>query len=286
MKRGKLLVLPAMGWLGLFFALPLLIVVVVSFASRTAYGQVVFQWNLANYLRFLEPLYLKIFVFTLGTAFVTTLWTFAMGYPVAYTIAMILPKKWQQAGIILVMIPFWINFLIRSYSWVIILRAQGLVNTFLLHFGFIEKPLGLLYNNTAVLLGMVYGLLPFMVLPIYVSLEQMDKRLLEAASGLGASPFTAFRKITLPLTLPGVAAGSILVFISSLGMFVVPDIMGGAKSSLMGNVIQNQFLAARDWPFGSALSIILALLSLVMIILYYKALEAQKGGKRHEEKLA
>ena len=286
MKRGKLLVLPAMGWLGLFFALPLLIVVVVSFASRTAYGQVVFQWNLANYLRFLEPLYLKIFVFTLGTAFVTTLWTFAMGYPVAYTIAMILPKKWQQAGIILVMIPFWINFLIRSYSWVIILRAQGLVNTFLLHFGFIEKPLGLLYNNTAVLLGMVYGLLPFMVLPIYVSLEQMDKRLLEAASDLGASPFTAFRKITLPLTLPGVAAGSILVFISSLGMFVVPDIMGGAKSSLMGNVIQNQFLAARDWPFGSALSIILALLSLVMIILYYKALEAQKGGKRHEERLA
>ncbi len=277
MKRGKLLVLPAMSWLGLFFALPLLIVVVVSFASRTAYGQVVFQWNLANYLRFLEPLYLKIFVFTLGTAFVTTLWTFAMGYPVAYTIAMILPKKWQQAGIILVMIPFWINFLIRSYSWVIILRAQGLVNTFLLHFGFIEKPLGLLYNNTAVLLGMVYGLLPFMVLPIYVSLEQMDKRLLEAASDLGASPFTAFRKITLPLTLPGVAAGSILVFISSLGMFVVPDIMGGAKSSLMGNVIQNQFLAARDWPFGSALSIILALLSLVMIILYYKALEAQKA---------
>ena len=277
MKRGKLLVLPAMSWLGLFFVLPLLIVVVVSFASRTAYGQVVFQWNLANYLRFLEPLYLKIFVFTLGTAFVTTLWTFAMGYPVAYTIAMILPKKWQQAGIILVMIPFWINFLIRSYSWVIILRAQGLVNTFLLHFGFIEKPLGLLYNNTAVLLGMVYGLLPFMVLPIYVSLEQMDKRLLEAASDLGASPFTAFRKITLPLTLPGVAAGSILVFISSLGMFVVPDIMGGAKSSLMGNVIQNQFLAARDWPFGSALSIILALLSLVMIILYYKALEAQKA---------
>ena len=286
MRRGKLLVLPAMGWLGLFFALPLLIVVVVSFASRTAYGQVVFQWNLENYLRFLEPLYLKIFAFTLGTAFVTRLLTFAMGYPVAYTIAMILPKKWQQAGIILVMIPFWINFLIRSYSWVIILRAQGLVNTFLLHFGFIEKPLGLLYNNTAVLLGMVYGLLPFMVLPIYVSLEQMDKRLLEAASDLGASPFTAFRKITLPLTLPGVAAGSILVFISSLGMFVVPDIMGGAKSSLMGNVIQNQFLAARDWPFGSALSIILALLSLVMIILYYKALEAQKGGKQHEEKLA
>ncbi len=286
MKRGKLLVLPAMGWLGLFFALPLLIVVVVSFASRTAYGQVVFHWTLENYIQFLEPLYLKIFIFTLGTAFLTTLLTFAMGYPVAYTIAMILPKKWQQAGIILVMIPFWINFLIRSYSWVIILRAHGLINSILMSIGAIKVPLSLLYNNTAVLIGMVYGLLPFMVLPIYVSLEQMDKRLLEAASDLGAGPLTAFRKITLPLTMPGVAAGSILVFISSLGMFVVPDIMGGAKSSLMGNVIQNQFLSARDWPFGSALSIILALLSLVMIVLYYKALQAQKGGHHHEEKLA
>ncbi|WP_303814449.1 ABC transporter permease [Acidaminococcus timonensis] len=286
MKRGKLLVLPAMGWLGLFFALPLLIVVVVSFASRTAYGQVVFHWTLENYIQFLEPLYLKIFVFTLGTAFLTTLLTFAMGYPVAYTIAMILPRKWQQAGIILVMIPFWINFLIRSYSWVIILRAHGLINSFLMSIGAIQVPLSLLYNNTAVLIGMVYGLLPFMVLPIYVSLEQMDKRLLEAASDLGAPPLTAFRKITLPLTLPGVAAGSILVFISSLGMFVVPDIMGGAKSSLMGNVIQNQFLSARDWPFGSALSIILALLSLIMIVLYYKALQAQKGSHHHEEKLA
>ncbi|MDO5598001.1 MAG: ABC transporter permease [Acidaminococcus sp.] len=286
MKRGKLLVLPAMGWLGLFFALPLLIVVIVSFASRTPYGQVVFNWTLENYIQFLEPLYLKIFVFTLGTAFLTTLLTFAMGYPVAYTIAMVLPKKWQQAGIILVMIPFWINFLIRSYSWVIILRAHGLVNSFLMSIGAIKVPLQLLYNNTAVLIGMVYGLLPFMVLPIYVSLEQMDKRLLEAASDLGAGPLTAFRKITLPLTMPGVAAGSILVFISSLGMFVVPDIMGGAKSSLMGNVIQNQFLSARDWPFGSALSIILALLSLIMIVLYYKALQAQKGGHPHEEKLA
>ena len=175
MKRGKLLVLPAMGWLTLFFALPLLIVVGVSFASRTAYGQVVFQWTLTNYTRFLEPLYLMIFVSTLATALITTLFTFAMGYPVAYTIAMVLPKKWQQAGIILVMIPFWINFLIRSYSWVIILRAQGLVNTFLLHLGVIQVPMTLLYNNYAVMLGMVYALLPFMVLPIYVSLEQMDK---------------------------------------------------------------------------------------------------------------
>lgn len=285
MRNGKLLVVPIVTWLSVFFIIPLLIVVAVSFASRTAYGQVIFNWQIVNYLRFLEPLYLKIFAETVMVALLTTVITFALGYPLAYSIAK-LPKKWQQAGLILVMIPFWINFLIRSYAWVIILRSQGVINTILLNLGLIKQPLMLLYNDVAVLLGMVYALLPFMVLPIYVAIEQLDVRLLEAASDLGAKPFTAFRKITLPLTLPGVAAGSILVFISSLGMFVVPDVMGGAKSALIGNLIQNQFLAARDWPFGSALSIILAILSLVLIMLYYKVLSRQEGGKDNEEKLA
>ena len=168
----------------------------------------------------MEPLYLKIFADTLVVAIVTTLATILMGYPLAYTIAQ-LPKKWQQPGLILVMIPFWINFLIRSYAWVIILRSQGVVNTLLLNLGLIDQPLQMLYNDMAVMLGMVYALLPFMVLPIYVSIEQLDTRLLEAASDLGAKPLTAFRKVTLPLTMPGIAAGTILVFISSLGMFVV-----------------------------------------------------------------
>lgn len=277
MKNGKLLVAPALLWLSIFFVIPLLIVVAVSFAGRTPYGQVIFSLTIDNYLRFLEPLYLKIFADTLVVAIVTTLATILMGYPLAYTIAQ-LPKKWQQPGLILVMIPFWINFLIRSYAWVIILRSQGVVNTLLLNLGLIDQPLQMLYNDMAVMLGMVYALLPFMVLPIYVSIEQLDTRLLEAASDLGAKPLTAFRKVTLPLTMPGIAAGTILVFISSLGMFVVPDVMGGAKSALIGNLIQNQFLSARDWPFGSALSIVLAVLSLVLIILYYKALQAQEGG--------
>lgn len=277
MKNGKLLVAPALLWLSIFFVIPLLIVVAVSFAGRTPYGKVIFSFTIDNYLRFLEPLYLKIFADTLVVAIVTTLATILMGYPLAYTIAQ-LPKKWQQPGLILVMIPFWINFLIRSYAWVIILRSQGVVNTLLLNLGLIDQPLQMLYNDMAVMLGMVYALLPFMVLPIYVSIEQLDTRLLEAASDLGAKPLTAFRKVTLPLTMPGIAAGTILVFISSLGMFVVPDVMGGAKSALIGNLIQNQFLSARDWPFGSALSIVLAVLSLVLIILYYKALQAQEGG--------
>jgi len=285
MKNGKILVAPAMLWLSLFFAIPMFIVVAVSFASRTPYGQVVFNFTLSNYQRFLEPLYIRIFIDTVFTAFVTTVITFAMGYPLAYCITK-LPRKWQQPGLILVMIPFWINFLIRSYAWVIILRSQGLINTLLLNLGWISQPLALLYNDYAVMLGMVYALLPFMVLPIYVSIEQLDARLLEAASDLGAMPFVAFRKITFPLTLPGVAAGSILVFISALGMFVVPDVMGGAKSALIGNLIQNQFLSARDWPFGSALSIVLAILALVLIVLYYKAIQKQEGGGSNEEKLA
>ena len=284
-KNGKFLMAPTLGWLTVFFVLPMLIVVAVSFASRTPYGQVVFDWTLHNYARFLEPLYLSIFAQTLLVALVTTIFTVLLGYPLAYYIAQ-LPKRWQQPGLILCMIPFWINFLIRSSAWVIILRAQGVLNTLLLKAGIIDQPLQLLYNEGAVMLGMIYALLPFMILPIYVSIEQLDHRLLEAASDLGAKPFTAFRKITLPLTMPGVAAGTILVFISSLGMFVVPDVMGGAKSALVGNLIQNQFLSARDWPFGSALSIMLAILSLVLITLYYRTLQIQKGGSDHAEDVA
>ena len=153
MKNGKLLVAPALLWLSIFFVIPLLIVVAVSFAGRTPYGQVIFSFTIDNYLRFLEPLYLKIFADTLVVAIVTTLATILMGYPLAYTIAQ-LPKKWQQPGLILVMIPFWINFLIRSYAWVIILRSQGVVNTLLLNLGLIDQPLQMLYNDMAVMLGM------------------------------------------------------------------------------------------------------------------------------------
>lgn len=279
-EQGKILICPTLAWLGFFFVIPLLIVVVVSFASRTPYGEVVFEWTLESYARFFEPLYLKIFLNTILVALLTTVLTILMGYPLAYYIVH-LPKKWRQVGLIMVMVPFWINFLIRSYAWVIVLRSQGLVNSILLNLGIIDRPLQLLYNGAAVMVGMVYALLPFMVLPIYVTLEQMDWKLLEAAYDLGASPFTAFRKITLPLSIMGVAEGTIMVFISSIGMFIVPDVMGGAKTVLIGNLIQNQFLSARDWPFGSALSIILAVLSLVLITLYYRALSAHKGGAQH-----
>ena len=208
-----------------------------------------------------------------------------LGYPLAYYISC-LPSRIREKGLLLCMIPFWINFLIRSYAWVIILRTQGVLNTFLLKCGVISASVQFLYNDAAVFVGMIYALLPFMVLPVYVSIEQLDRRLLEAAADLGASPFTAFCKVTFPLTLPGIAAGTILVFISSLGMFIVPDIMGGAKTALIGNVIQNQFLSARDWPFGAALSIVLAFLSLILIALYMKAIRVGKGATSHAKYLA
>jgi spermidine/putrescine transport system permease protein len=259
--------------MGALFVLPMLMMLVLSFLERGTYGQVVYAFTLENYVRIVDPLYAAIFWDTLVVAVLTTLFCIFCGYPLAYYISR-LEKSKQKIWLLLVMIPFWINFLVRSYAWVIILRSQGVVNTFLQSLGLIDEPLPLLYNSGSVLVGMVYTLLPFMVLPIYVSLEQMDHRKLEAAYDLGATPWKAFWHVTLPMTRTGVVTGSILVFVSSIGMFVVPDVMGGAKSALIGNVIQNQFLSARDWPFGSALSIILMLLSMLMIFLYFRAAKA------------
>ncbi len=277
LKRSKWLALPALLWLGVLFFLPMLLIVLLSFAKRGTYGQVVYQFQFANYARVFDSLYIGIFLDTLAVAFLTTAASLLLGYPLAYYISR-LARSAQQIWLLLVMIPFWINFLVRSYAWVIILRTQGVLNTLLMSLGWIDQPLPLLYNNGSVLLGMVYTLLPFMVLPVYVSLEQLDRRKLEAAYDLGATPLKAFWHVTLPLTRSGVVTGSILVFVSSIGMFVVPDVMGGAKSALIGNVIQNQFLSARDWPFGSALSIVLILLSLLLIFLYFRALSGREEG--------
>ncbi|WP_232697967.1 ABC transporter permease [Brevibacillus daliensis] len=274
-NKGKLLAVPGLLWLGIFFVIPLLFVVILAFSQRGVYGEIIYTFTLENFSRFFEPLYIQIFFESLIVAVATTLICLLLGYPLAYMITRVNPK-WQNAWLLIVMLPFWINFLVRSYAWVIILRSQGLVNTFLQSIGLIDQPLTLLYTPGAVLLGMVYALLPFIILPIYVSLEQLDRKKLEAAYDLGASPLKAFWHVTLPLSMPGVISGSILVFVSSLGMFVVPDIMGGAKSALFGNIIQNQFLSARDWPFGSALSMVVVLFSIILIFLYYRATQSQE----------
>lgn len=271
MRRSNWTVLPVVLWLGLFLLIPMIAVVAISFMGRDEFGNVVLDFNLDAYATFLDPLYLGIFWDTIVLSVLTTVICLLLSYPLAYYIANAGPKM-QTWGLAMITIPFWINFLIRTYAWVILLRTQGVVNNFLMDIGLVQEPLQLLYTKGAVLLGMVYTFIPFMVLPIYVALEQMDKKLLEAASDLGASPWKAFWHITLPQTRSGIMTGSVLVYVSTTGLFVVTDILGGAKSAMISNIIQSQFQGARNWPFGSALSVIFVILSLMMIILFNKVM--------------
>ncbi|TKI13031.1 spermidine/putrescine ABC transporter permease PotB [Bacillus cereus] len=282
MKKGKLLALPTVAWLLIFFLIPLVFVLGFAFMQRGAYGAVEMQFTLENISRVFDPLYLGTLWETVKIAVITTVICLLIGYPFAYTIT-IVDRKYRSILLLLATIPFWINFLVRSYAWIVILRSQGLVNTLLLKLGIISEPLNLLYNTPSVILGMVYSLLPFMILPVYAAIEQLDKRKLEAAYDLGATPIKAFWNITVPMTMSGIATGSILVFVSSIGMFVVSDVMGGSKVALIGNVIQNQFLGARDWPFGSALSIIVVLFSVLLIYLYYRATKVYKYNENGGE---
>ncbi|PEI89194.1 ABC transporter permease [Bacillus toyonensis] len=275
MKKGKLLALPTVAWLLIFFLIPLVFVLGFAFMQRGAYGTVEMQFTLDNIVRVFDPLYMGTLWETVKIAVITTVLCLLIGYPFAYTIT-IVDRKYRSILLLLATIPFWINFLVRSYAWIVILRSQGLVNTLLLKLGIISEPLNLLYNTPSVILGMVYSLLPFMILPVYAAIEQLDKRKLEAAYDLGATPVKAFWNVTVPMTMSGIATGSILVFVSSIGMFVVSDVMGGSKVALIGNVIQNQFLGARDWPFGSALSMIVVLFSVLLIYLYYRATKVYK----------
>ncbi|OFC77999.1 MULTISPECIES: spermidine/putrescine ABC transporter permease PotB [Bacillus] len=282
MKKGKLLALPTVAWLLIFFLIPLVFVLGFAFMQRGAYGTVEMQFTLENISRVFDSLYLGTLWETVKIAVITTVICLLIGYPFAYTIT-IVDRKYRSILLLLATIPFWINFLVRSYAWIVILRSQGLVNTLLLKLGIISEPLNLLYNTPSVILGMVYSLLPFMILPVYAAIEQLDKRKLEAAYDLGATPIKAFWNITVPMTMSGIATGSILVFVSSIGMFVVSDVMGGSKVALIGNVIQNQFLGARDWPFGSALSIIVVLFSVLLIYLYYRATKVYKYNENGGE---
>jgi spermidine/putrescine transport system permease protein len=265
--QGTFLISPTMIYLLLFLLLPLLLVVVLSVMTRGTYGNVVYQLNFENYPRLLDPLYLRILGYSLFTATATTLATILIGYPLAYYIARTGVRQ-RSILIFLILVPFWTNFIIRIYAWIMILRTEGLLNGVLLGLGAIQAPLEILYTPTAVLIAMVDEFLPFMVLPLYTSLEKVEMAQLEAAADLGARPWRAFWRITLPLSVPGIVAGSILVFIPAMGMFVVPDLMGGAKTVLVGNLIRNQFLTARDWPFGAAASMLLLIITLVFTLIY------------------
>ncbi|HJQ26508.1 MAG TPA: ABC transporter permease [Blastocatellia bacterium] len=269
-RPGGWLMLPAIVWLLLFLIAPLIIVVIVSLATRGPYGKTIYDLSPANYLRAIDPLYLRAYWRTVWIATATTVLCVVASYPVAYYLALRAGQRWKRLLLVLTVIPFWTSFLIRTYAWMLLLRSEGVINSLLLHTGLIHEPLKLLYNDFAVLVGQVYGELPFMILPIYVALERLDMRLLEAAQDLGANRFWTFVKVTLPLSRPGLIAGIVLVFIPSLGAFITPDLLGGAKSIMVGNLIQNQF-AQLNQPFGSALSLLLTAAVLLLLAIALKA---------------
>ena len=265
--QGLLLISPANIYLFLLMVLPLVLVVVLSFLSRGTYGDVVFIFNPSNYIRLLDPLYGKILIYSLAVGVETTVLCILIGYPLAYYIARA-PARQRSLLLFLILVPFWTNFIIRIYAWIMILRAGGFLDDILQWAHITQRSLNLLYTPTAVMIGMIYEFLPFMILPLYSSLEKIEYSLLEAAADLGAPPWKVFLRVTLPLSIPGIIAGTILVFIPAMGMFVIPDLMGGAKTILIGNVIRNQFLTARDWPFGAASSMILMVLTMVFTLYY------------------
>ncbi len=268
-RRGLLIGLPSLAYLVVFFALPLLIVLVYSFATRSRTGRTILgDWNLDSYARLFDPLVLEIALRSLWLALLTTAISLAFGYPFAYYLATRSPRI-RGILLVLVMIPFWSNFLVRTYAWRVILGRDGPFVRLL------EPVLGtdvqLLFTPFAVVLGLVYGYMPFMILPLYATIERLDFSLVEAARDLYASGWQAFAKVTWPLSRPGVIAGSLLVFIPSFGAYVTPEILGGGRTTMLGSYIVRQFLSARDWPFGSALSVAVLLVMLAAAVVYLRS---------------
>jgi spermidine/putrescine transport system permease protein len=273
--RALFLAGPGGLWLLLFFLLPTAIVFAYSFARRGPYGAVAWAFTLENYARLFDWLYIRVFLMSVWLALLTTVICLVIGYPFAFVIARS-SRRWRNALLVLVLIPFWTNFLVRTYAIMLLLRADGLINNALQWLGLIDRPLSLLFTPFAVVLGLVYGYLPFMILPIYASIEKFDFTLVEAAQDLGANAWHVFWRVLLPLTLPGVLAGSILVFIPSVGAFVTSDLLGGGKVVMIANLINQQFLTVRHWPFGSAISFVLMAIVLAATMLYFRIGETRR----------
>jgi spermidine/putrescine transport system permease protein len=269
--RLMLLLTPGLLWLVLFFALPLVIIVIYSFMTNDALGRVVYQPTLDNYITiFTQSLYINAYWRSIWTSVLTTVICLLLGYPLALFIARS-PQQWRMPLLMLILIPFWTNFLVRIYAWQIILANNGLLNGLLEFIGI--GRLSLINNEGATLIGLIYGELPFMVLPLYAAIDRFDFTMMEAAADLGASKVQAFLRIMLPMTMPGVVAGSVLVFIPTLGQFVVSELLGGAKVDYLGNLIQRLFLRANpiNWPLGSAMAVLMMIVLLVLIMLYFRA---------------
>nr|MDD6335630.1 ABC transporter permease subunit [bacterium] len=253
----------------LLVVIPLGYIIWMSFMKKDAVWGVGNEFTFGNYLKMLDPMYGRVFADSFGIAALTTVLLLGIGYPFAYFTAR-LPKRWRSVVLLLMIAPFWLNSLIRLNGWVILLKADGPVNTALQAMGLVDGPVKLLYTFGALVLGMVYALAPLMVLAIYNSVEKLDNSLLEASRDLGAGRVRTFFSVTLPLTSPGILAGCVLVFVPSVGLFFIADMMYGGKQVLLGNLIKDQLLSARNWPFGAALSVVMLALITASIILYKK----------------
>ncbi len=280
-RRLAFLLGPTTLFLGFFFLGPLAVMVLYSFLEPGLYGGV--EWNFYhwNYGRILgwadgeweefDLVYAKIFMRSVRLALMNVGITLLICYPAALWVRG-LTARWRTLVVFMITLPFFVSLVVRLFCWVLILRPSGFLNSALLGLGLISEPIDIIFTETAVLIGMAYIFLPFMFLPIYASIEKLDHSLIEASSDLGGGPLQTFFRVTLPLTLPGILAGAVLVFIPSLGNFIVPDLLGGAKVMMIGNLVEQQFLSARNWPFGSALSVMIMLIMFVLIVLYLRRL--------------
>jgi len=266
-------------WLAIFALVPNILVLITSLMQQGDSELVRLQLTLGNYYELFDPIYLKVFLRSFYIAGLCTLICLLLGYPFAYLIARAKP---QHRGLLLflVIIPFWTSSLIRTYAIIAIIKTHGVLNSVLLWLGIIHQPLQLLYTNTAALVGLVYSLLPFMILPLYANIEKLDRRLIDAARDLGANWITIFLKVILPLTLPGIIAGIMLVLLPAMSLFYITNLLGGAKTMLVGNLIENQFLAARNWPLGSAVSVFLIVLMGLLLMLYWRITKNRNSSQQ------
>lgn len=276
--KKNFLIFPYFIWVLLFTALPMLIVLVYSFAGRDGYGGFVAEFTLANYKEFFQPIYLNVLWRSIKLAAISTFVCFIVGYPMAYIMSKT-KSSTQSLMTALFVLPLWTNFLLRTYAWMVLLREQGIINEVLITLGIIDEPLKMLYTNGAVIMGMVYNFIPFMVLPIHSVLAKMDNSLIEAAGDLGANPIKVFFKVIFPLSLPGVYTGIIMVFMPAVSTFVISDLLGGGQTIMLGNLIQNQFMMARNWQFGSAISVIMMVL-LVVSMSYFMKHGSKEGSAK------
>lgn len=276
-ESGLLLAIPTIAWLLILFVLPLVIVLIVSFMSRGRGGVAIMPFTIEHYQRSFG-IFSIILWRSIGLAALTTLVCLVIGYPLAFFISTRRNRLFQQVTLFLVILPFWTNFLIRTYAWRILLGDEGTINGFLMSLGLIDDPLKMLNTQFAVLVGLVYGFLPFMVLPIYASVERFNFRYVDAAQDLGANDLRTFLRVVLPLTLPGVLAGCALVFIPSVGAFVTPDLLGGTKGLMIGNLINNQFGGSGNMPLGSALSIVMMAVVMLSLVVYLLANRRERGA--------